>query len=40
VPALSRIFGLAALSGQEWVMAIKFAAPILVVEEVLKYVDM
>ena len=37
IPALAQVFGLAALTRQEWAVVAKFALPILLVEEVLKY---
>lgn len=37
IPALAQVFGLAPLTRQEWVVVAKFALPILLVEEALKY---
>ena len=38
VPTLAKIFGLAPLTWQEWEVVAKFALPILLVEEILKYI--
>jgi P-type Ca2+ transporter type 2C len=37
VPWLSQIFGLTALNKQEWQIVVKFALPILILEEILKF---